>query len=196
MSPRTVDRAARRAELVAAAARVFAERGVNATSVADIVRAAGVAQGTFYLYFESKDDVILAVVEDVAEQLMAGFVQVIQAPGTPVERLRLLVDGFADRSRDASVTDVAAFIHRPENVSLHDRFAEKFVPRLLPLVEGVIRDGVADGSFDVPDPRAAAWFVLGGLRAIELAGTPMADMPDALEESLRLALRALGAREA
>jgi len=194
VSPRTTDRAARRAGLVSAAARVFAERGVNDTSVSDIVRMAGVAQGTFYLYFESKDDVILAVAEDVAEQMMTGFAQAVQAPGTPVERLRALVGGFADRSQDESVADVAAFIHRPENVSLHDRFAEQFVPRLLPVVEGLIRDGIADGSFDVPDPRAAAWFILGGLRSVELAGTPMDEMPAALEEALRLSLRVLGSR--
>lgn len=196
MSPRTVDRAARRAELVSAAAGAFAARGVNATSVADIVRAAGVAQGTFYLYFDSKDDVILAVVEDVAEQILAGFADAMQAPGTPEQRLRTLVTGFADRSQDESLADVAAFIHRPENGSLHDRFAENFLPRLLPMAEDLIRAGVADGSFDVPDPRAAAWFILGGLRALELAGTPMAEMPAALEESLRLALRVLGWAEA
>lgn len=196
MSPRSVDRAARRAGLVAAAARMFAEQGVSGTSVAAIVRAAGVAQGTFYLYFESKDDVIVAVVEDIAEQMMVAFAQATQAPGTPVERLRTLVGGFADRTQDESVADVAAFIHRSENVTLHDRFAEQFVPRLLPIVEELIRDGVADGSFDVPDPRAAAWFILGGLRAVELAGTPMADMPAALEECLALALRLLGWREA
>jgi len=53
MSPRPrADREARRSELAQVAARVFAERGVAGTAVSDIVTAAGVAQGTFYLYFE------------------------------------------------------------------------------------------------------------------------------------------------
>ena len=72
MSPRTVDRTARRSQLVAAATEVFGEKGVSGATVADIVRAAGVAQGTFYLHFESKDDVIVAVVADVADRLLAG----------------------------------------------------------------------------------------------------------------------------
>lgn len=64
MSPRPhVDRAVKRAELAGAAARVFGERGVAGTAVSDIVKAAGVAQGTFYPYFDSKDDVLLAVAE-------------------------------------------------------------------------------------------------------------------------------------
>ena len=71
--PRVVDRTARRAELTSAAARVFAERGVANTAVSDIVKAAGVAQGTFYLYFDSKDDVVLAVVEQIGDDMLAAI---------------------------------------------------------------------------------------------------------------------------
>lgn len=195
MSPRKVDRAARRSELVAAATGLFAERGVTGTSVADIVRAAGVAQGTFYLYFETKDEVILAVVEEIAERMLAAVsTELGRADLDPAERLTGFARTLAALSRDSSLTDVADFIHRPENQRLHDRLTEHFLPRLAPLIEQTILDGVADGSFDVEDARAAAWFVLGGLRSIELAGTPLADMPAALEVSSRLTLRTLGAR--
>lgn len=197
MGPRTVDRATRRAQLVEAAGRAFAEQGVTSTSVADIVRTAGVAQGTFYLYFQTKDDVIVAVVESVAEQVLAGLAGSFDHAGpTPAERLLGLADGFAALSQDRSLTDLAEFIHRPENQRLHDRFAEHLLPRLVPLVEQLIGDGVADGSFTVADPRTAAWFVLGGLRGLELAGTPISELPTALEDAGRLALRALGYREA
>lgn len=195
MSPRTVDRAARRGELVAAARRMFAERGVTATSVADIVRTAGVAQGTFYLYFETKDDVVLAVVEEIAEQVLSAISADLSRPDlSPAERLGAFSGVLTSLASDASLTDVADFIHRRENQRLHDRFAEHFLPGLVPMLEQTIADGVADGSFDVPDARAAAWFILGGLRSIELAGTPLEDMPAALDEASRLALRTLGAR--
>ncbi|MBK8445564.1 MAG: TetR/AcrR family transcriptional regulator [Micropruina sp.] len=194
MGPRTVDRAARRADLVAAATRAFAERGVTATSVADIVRAAGVSQGTFYLYFTSKDDAILAVVEAVAERTLDAIAEEVgRADLSPADRLNGFGHMLAALSQDSSLTDVAEFIHRPDNQRLHDRFAEHFLPRLVPLVEQIINDGVADGTFEVADVHAAAWFILGGLRSIELAGTPLADMPAALDEASRLALRTLGA---
>jgi AcrR family transcriptional regulator len=174
---------------------MFAERGVTATSVADIVRTAGVAQGTFYLYFETKDDVVLAVVEEVAEQLLTAVSADLSRPElSPVERLSAFSGVLTSLTGDSSLADVADFIHRPENQRLHDRFAEHFLPGLVPLIERTIADGVADGTFDVPDARAAAWFILGGLRSIELAGTPVADMPAALDEATRLALRTLGAR--
>ena len=195
MSPRTVDRTARRAQLVAAAARVFAARGAAVTTVADIVAAAGVAQGTFYLYFDTKDDVIVAVVDAVAEGILAGLEADLAGPAlTSAERITRFGRALATLSQQESLTSVADFLHRPENQRLHDRFAEHLLPRLVPLIARVISDGVADGSFDVDDPTTAAWFVLGGLRGIELAGTPLPDMPAALAAAGPLVLRTLGAR--
>jgi AcrR family transcriptional regulator len=57
----------RREDLVDAAVRVFATTGVAGTSVDEIVRAAGVAKGTFYLYFETRDDIVTAVAERLVE---------------------------------------------------------------------------------------------------------------------------------
>ena len=53
----------RKAEMVAAAAKLFAEQGFVRTSVAEIVSAVDVAKGLFYYYFTTKDDMVRAVVE-------------------------------------------------------------------------------------------------------------------------------------
>ena len=190
------DRTARRAELASAAAAVFAERGVANTAISDIVKAAGVAQGTFYLYFDSKDDVVLAVVDQIATEMVAAIETAVSAPGaSAVEKFGRLHDVLMSFDEKASAVQLADFLHRPENRPLHDRMAEQFTPALIPLVEGIVAQGVAEGSFDVPDVRAAAWFVLGGLQSAELSGTPVAEMPAAIEAATRLALRALGHKE-
>ena len=75
---------------------------------------------------------------------------------------------------------------------MHDRLAEDMTPRLVPLVEAIVEQGVAEGVFRVDDTRAAAWFVLGGLQSVELAGTAIAEMPAALATATEFALRALG----
>ena len=190
------DRTARRAELASAAAAVFAERGVANTAISDIVKAAGVAQGTFYLYFDSKDDVVLAVVDQIATEMVAAIEAAVSAPGaSAVEKFARLHDVLMAFDEEASAVQLADFLHRPENRPLHDRMAEQFTPALIPLVEGIVAQGVGEGSFDVPDVRAAAWFVLGGLQSAELSGTPVAEMPAAIEAATRLALRALGHKE-
>ncbi len=196
MSPRPrVDRASRRAELAGAAARVFAEQGVAGTVVSDIVKAAGVAQGTFYLYFDSKDDVVLAVAEQFVAEVGESIEASVLGPGVDApSRLRSLVASLNDMVEDPAKAAIAELLHRPENSALHDRLTEPLAHRLFILVEGIVAQGVAEGSMDVPDVVAAAWFVLGGLQGVERAGTPIADMPAALDNSVELALRALGVR--
>ncbi|MDR3686564.1 MAG: TetR/AcrR family transcriptional regulator [Coriobacteriia bacterium] len=191
--PRVVDRAARRTELASAASRVFAEHGVSNTSVSDIVKAAGVAQGTFYLYFDSKDDVVLAVVEQLVDR-MASAIEAASAAGnaSAVERMLGLGDVLSSFERDPGADELIDLLHHADNRALHDRLAENLVPRLIPLVEAIVEQGVVEGSFRVDDTRAAAWFVLGGLQSAELAGTPAAEMPAALAVATKLALRALG----
>lgn len=67
--PRTARGEATRQKLMDAAEVLFGRNGFHATSVTDITRQAGVAQGTFYLYFESKDEVFRALVRDLSHRL-------------------------------------------------------------------------------------------------------------------------------
>ena len=194
--PRTVDPIARRAEIASAAARVFTERGVANTAVSDIVKAAGVAQGTFYLYFDSKDAAVLAVVEQMGAEMVAAIASAVGASGTTaIEKLLGLRDVLVSFDENPTAVALADFIHRPENRALHDRLAEHLTPALIPIVEAIVAQGVAEGVFEVPDTHAAAWFVLGGLQSVELSGTPVAQMPAAIEAATELALRALGYAE-
>ena len=163
------------------------------TAVSDIVRAAGIAQGTFYLYFDSKDDVLL----EVAEQFVAGIGIALEAAlsgpdASAPERLHSLVVALGDLAGDPANKSIAELLHRPENQALHDRLTEPLARRLFTLVADIVTQGVAEGSMAVPDTGAAAWFVLGGLQSVERAGTPMAELPAALHHALTLALRSLG----
>ena len=70
----TVDaRAERRSQLLSIARRRFEEDGFAGTSVSKIVREAGVAQGTFYLYFQSKESLFLELLDDLMEELRSGI---------------------------------------------------------------------------------------------------------------------------
>lgn len=190
--PRVVNREARRAELVSAAATVFAQRGVANTAVSDIVKTAGVAQGTFYLYFDSKDDALLAVVERVSGTITENAAARLETASSAVDKLLALRNVLSEFGAEPEATALVDLMHRPENRILHDRLAEGLTRQLVPLLEAVVELGVAEGVFSVADPRAAAWFVLAGLQSVELAGTASREMPAALAKAIELALRALG----
>ena len=157
---------------------------------------AGVAQGTFYLYFDSKDDAVLAVVDRIANGICEQTAARIAAEQSAVDKLLSFRGVLSEAGTQPGAAAVVDLMHRPENRLLHDRLAEDITQRLVPLLRAVVEQGVAEGVFDVGDPQAAAWFVLAGLQSVELAGTPLPEMPAALAEATAFALRALGYTEA
>ena len=90
-APARGDRAERRALILSAAVEVFAERGFHHARVSDVAQRAGVAAGTIYLYFKSKDDLLISLFEERMEQIVATFRAEVSALPTARERLRRFV---------------------------------------------------------------------------------------------------------
>ncbi|MHA6631915.1 TetR/AcrR family transcriptional regulator [Pseudonocardia sichuanensis] len=93
MSPRRVDRAARREEILAAAVRVFASKGFAATRIEDVAAAAGVGKGSVYLYFDSRDALLDAAMEALAGASREVLARARSGAEPPLERLSELVRG-------------------------------------------------------------------------------------------------------
>lgn len=186
-------RTARRAALLDAAIEVFSDRGVSAASVDDIVRAAGVAKGTFYLYFATKDDAVNAVaawmVEGVADRVEAVA---RDSARSPVERLMAFGEQVGQVGGEPYQRDLVEVFHRPENRVLHDRIGEHALARLAPAITSIIAEGIERGDFQRQDPRRAAGCVMACFGAIH----DLVDDPDrvaeAIEELNAFVLRGLG----
>jgi AcrR family transcriptional regulator len=149
----------RRAELIAVARRLFTEQGVEETSVSDIVKAAGVAQGTFYWYFKSKDDALNAVIRDITGEICGDITAVARKSGLPAhEKLtrmaRLL--GEAVRAQEGPL----AHFHRDEHQRLHDEMSRSVTATMAPVIADVIRQGIAEGVFTTAYPDEAAIMTL------------------------------------
>jgi AcrR family transcriptional regulator len=191
--PRSVDRTARRDQLVTAALTVFSEKGAAKTAVSDVVKAAGVAQGTFYLYFHTKDDVLAAVVDRLVDGMVAQIERIAASrTKTATDKIRSICGIFSTLSESESTRELAELYHRPENRAVHDRMADRIGPRLAPLLVGIIVQGVAEKSFVVDDPATAAWFVLGGLHGLELGFRDPSSWVELEGNVIRCVLRALG----
>src|SRR3954470_5671148 len=78
-------KAANRAKLLTAARKVFAEKGLGAATARDIVRETDLATGTFYNYFDSKDDVFTALIQELADKARERVRTQRHAPGRSVE---------------------------------------------------------------------------------------------------------------
>jgi len=175
------------------ARRLFVAEGWAATSVASIVREAGVAQGTFYLYFKSKEQLLVHLRGGVLAEYIGAFETGARGPGTADARL---VAGMheIDRAvrRNAGLVRVFRQATTGDEAELvwldgRDTFAAPLLRLLL--------EGAEDGSFEIDDPKMAAHLVLALfddlLYAAHVYGRP-ASGRKTLTLGARFALRGLG----
>src|SRR5215471_16835117 len=133
---------AKRDAILRAAIDVFASRGFFNAQVADVARAAGVAAGTVYLYFKSKDDLLVSIFErSMREGLQLGRAAVADLR-EPTERLRRLARGHLARlGADRNLAIVFQVELRQST-----KFMERFSATLLRDYLGLIREAIADGQ--------------------------------------------------
>lgn len=151
--PRTKPREVRREELLSAAAKLFLEKGLAATSVDDIVSAADVAKGTFYLHFASKEALLLGLQQRFIQAFCAAVEHAVA---------RKKADDWRGRLRTWVSTAVSAYL---DQVALHDIVFHEFRPNERaqmgdnPVVDhlaALLRAGSAAGAWDVADPKLTA----------------------------------------
>jgi TetR/AcrR family transcriptional regulator, fatty acid metabolism regulator protein len=134
----------KRDAILRAAIDVFAERGYFNAQVADVARVAGVAAGTVYLYFRSKDDLLISIFErGMRGALIEGRALIADATDAR-ERLRRLARlHLARLGRDRNLAVVFQVELRQST-----KFMERFSSTLLRDYLGLMRDAIADGQRD------------------------------------------------
>ncbi len=157
-------RADKRSLITEAAIEVFAEKGYNHARVADIARKAGVADGTIYLYFKNKEDLLLSVFEEKMDELLAGLGEALASTDDPVERIRAFA---VFHFRQVRENRKAAEVMQVE-LRLSNKFLKEYRPEKLWAYLGmfgqIVREGQARGLFraDV-DPFIGSWSFFGAL---------------------------------
>src|SRR5215510_133326 len=146
-----------RDDLIAAATRVLAEKGLHATKIADIAAAADVGVGTFYLHFDTKEVLFDALVEDAVTRLKAAVDAARAGIDDPVEESRVATRAFCRFARDNR--EVFKLVFGP-TASRHDvvRRAQALFAHD---IEQTIRDGIARGVFGKVAPDIAAQALVG-----------------------------------
>jgi AcrR family transcriptional regulator len=89
-------------EILAAARKLLEQQGLESLTMEEIAAAASVAKGTLYLYFQSKDDLIQALLTQVGENILKDLEMALTDPGAPPEKLTRVVTvilGYLNRER-------------------------------------------------------------------------------------------------
>lgn len=149
----------RRNELMDIAEQLFAEKGYDHTSPRDIIRKAGVAQGTFYHYFRSRDDLVQAIIIRHFERcIQYADCVVADEKLNAAEKTRRIFDAFSNLSVQKAQFGMHAY--EESQISNHKDYHIYVREHFLPLMQQVIRQGIEEGTFKVMFPEETAGYLL------------------------------------
>jgi len=191
--PSTERGRATRQALLDAAEEVFDELAFDRASITEITRRAGVAQGTFYLYFSDKKAIFVELVETLSHGLRSAIAEAVAGSPNRVEVERrgfqVFFDYITDHPSFYKLVRESEFVAPELFRSYYDGFLEGYVPGLeTAMANGEIDDGI--------DPEVLAFCLMGvgeiiGLRYVVWGERPLD--PQVFEQVWRFMLRGLAA---
>jgi TetR/AcrR family fatty acid metabolism transcriptional regulator len=137
----------KRVAILDAATAVFAKRGYFGSQVADVARAAGIAAGTVYLYFRSKDEILTSIFDRTMQEAIEEGRRALADVREPVERLRQIARmHLARMGRDRNLAIVFQ-VELRQTTKFMERFSETGLRDYLAVIQQTIEEGQARGVF-------------------------------------------------
>lgn len=196
-----MDREERRTQILDCAKRLFSEKGYHSTTVSDIIEAAGIARGTFYLYFDSKRGIFEALLEQLFSLLRSKLKRIDISEGSLeslLEQMHANVDGI-----------VATFIAQREMTKIllseavgvdvdFDRRLFEFYNLLNSILRQSLETGIAMGIVRPLDARVVSSSILGSIKEVMyhyVMGDELPEQEDVVREIMNYNLYGILADE-
>ena len=133
--------------IINAAIQVFAEKGFYNSKVADVARRAGVADGTIYLYFKNKDDILISLFEVKMEEILERFKSILETEESAIDKIRHFIQlHFRLIEEDQNLAEVFQVELRQSSKFLKDYHNQKFID-YLNIIGTILNQGQESGVF-------------------------------------------------
>ncbi len=192
MARQSKDPEERRLELMEKAQELFFSRGYTRTSVAQITDALGVAKGTFYYYFDSKQDLLEQLAESRSEEVFQMLqAEVAREDLTALEKLhRIYAVSSAWKGQNrAMIKTLHEAFYREENLVFRYKMSQYSMEKTQPLLRRILQEGQDRGEFSGGDPDAVAEILAAVNITISEKASPLMreafDSPEKTEQLIR-----------
>lgn len=160
----------RKSEILDTAERLFYTKGYSKTTVMDILEAIGIAKGTFYYHFKSKEEVMDAILQRVVDRDVSTAKQIaLDQSLSPAEKIIKIFK--SQRPQEGGGKDhLIEQLHAPGNAEMHQKAVVLSVLSVAPVLAEIVDEGNALGVFHVEYPKEAMEFlILAGQNLFDLA---------------------------
>lgn len=150
-------------EIIDVAMRLFYTRTYEQTTIQDIIDTIGIAKGTFYHYFKSKDELLDAIMQRKVMQASEDAVnQIAFIEGNALQKIYVLFNEFAlfDLRNREFFMEILEPIFSTDNIRLLHEIREAGVQHITPMLAQIIHQGIEEGVFSTPYPDEIAHIIL------------------------------------
>lgn len=145
----------RRNEILDAAERLFETKGFDNTSISDILKETGIARGTLYYHFQSKEELLDAVIGRMIERQTAEARKIADRKEIPIlQRFTMMMMIFHVNGGGAR-QEILLQVHKPQNALMHQKMQKRLFSGIVPLITALIEEGITQGICHTDYPTEA-----------------------------------------
>lgn len=154
----------KRDRILRAAVDIFARSGYFNARVTDVAKEAGVADGTIYLYFENKDDLLISIFRQHSENFLARLRKMLAGADDPEAKTRKLIHLHLELFGSDRALAIVSQVELRQSLKFMAQFSSEGVADYFSVIRSVIEEGQATGRFHANmNPQLAAKAVFGVL---------------------------------
>ncbi len=131
-------------KLLEIAYELFLTKGYEETSVEDIMSRAEIAKGTYYYYFQSKEQMLEEVIEMMIDSEAEAAQKIAESDMPAPQKIVGIMTSFRPGQEEQPIGDL---LNRPENLLMHKKMMTKLIEKVIPMLCGIVEDGVKEGVF-------------------------------------------------
>jgi len=156
MTRETKDHEIRKTEIVNAAQTQFLQKGYDATTIQDIIDSLGIAKGTFYHYFKSKEELLDEIIERMMSDMSNRIKTILDTKKSALEKFNDVFKlGTLYKVENIDVfTILVKTLYRDENYILRDRMFRSSTKKNGPIIAQIVKQGIKEGVFNTTYPEA------------------------------------------